>query len=687
VLLLLLLVEGVTEHTIGVSSTSPRGRGVPARVEGSGPILVQAGDRVVARESGSTHDVALTFDDGPSPRWTPRIAAVLRRLHAPATFFVVGSEVVRYPGVVRRLYGEGFEFGDHTFTHAYLTALPAWERNLEISSTQSALAGAAGVTTKLLRPPSSSTLRALTAKDAKALAPFARRGYAIVLTELDTRDWERGRSVASIVDAGIPRGPRGGIVLMHDGGGDRSRTVAALPSIVERLRARGYRLVTVSDLLGVSRRAVNPPARGWGRVRGHLLLATLGIARGVTYYLTLLLIPIAILMLLRAAFVVALARAHARRHRAVLPASGFAPPVSILVPAFNEAVGIERVIRSLAASDYPEFEVIVVDDGSTDGTADLVEALGLDCARVLRQPNAGKAAALDRGLGAARHAMIAMVDADTLFEPGSLRRLVAPLADDRVGAVSGNTKVGNRHRLLGRWQHIEYVMGFNLDRRLYDLLRCMPTVPGAIGAFRREALAAVGGVSSDTLAEDTDLTIAIGRAGWGVVYAEDARAWTEAPASLSALWRQRYRWSFGTMQAVWKHRAAIWRRGEGPIGRRGIPYLVLFQILLPALAPLVDLFAVYGIFFLDPVPVVAYWVGFNLVQVALGWYAFRLDHESPRPLWSVPLQQFVYRQLMYMVVLESLISALRGVRLRWQHLERTGDVELPSLPGPRTPTG
>jgi cellulose synthase/poly-beta-1,6-N-acetylglucosamine synthase-like glycosyltransferase len=334
-------------------------------------------------------------------------------------------------------------------------------------------------------------------------------------------------------------------------------------------------------------------------------------------------------------------------------------------------------VRSLAASDYPEYEVIVVDDGSTDGTAEIVEGLGLERVRVLRQPNGGKSAALNRGLAAAHHEVLVMVDADTLFESDSLRRVVAPLADERVGAVSGNTKVGNRSRLLGRWQHIEYVMGFNLDRRLYDLLRCMPTVPGAIGAFRREAIAAAGGVASDTLAEDTDLTIAIGRAGWHVVYAEDARAWTEAPASLSALWRQRYRWSYGTMQAVWKHRAAIWRRGEGNIGRRGIPYLVLFQILLPMLAPLIDLFAIYGLFFLDPVPVLAYWVGFNLVQIALGAYAFHLDDESPRPLWTVPLQQFVYRQLMYMVVLESAISALRGVRLRWQHLERTGEVELP----------
>jgi cellulose synthase/poly-beta-1,6-N-acetylglucosamine synthase-like glycosyltransferase len=294
---------------------------------------------------------------------------------------------------------------------------------------------------------------------------------------------------------------------------------------------------------------------------------------------------------------------------------------------------------------------------------------------VIRQPNAGKAAALNRGIAAACNEIIVMVDADTVFEPASLRRVVAPLAAPRAGAVSGNTKVGNRGGLLGRWQHIEYVIGFNLDRRLFDVLRCMPTVPGAIGAFRREALAEVGEVSSDTLAEDTDLTLAIGRAGWDVVYAEEARAWTEAPATLAALWRQRYRWSYGTMQAVWKHKAAVWHRDERRIGRRGIPYLVTFQLLLPMLAPVVDLFALYGLVFRDPLPVLGYWIGFNLLQLGQAWYAFRLDGESPRPLWAVPLQQFVYRQMMYLVVIESVISALRGTRLRWQHVERTGQIE------------
>ena len=186
------------------------------------------------------------------------------------------------------------------------------------------------------------------------------------------------------------------------------------------------------------------------------------------------------------------------------------------------------------------------------------------------------------------------------------------------------------------------------------------------------------GFSRATLAEDTDITIAIGRAGWHVAYAEAARAWTEAPASLAALWRQRYRWSFGTLQAVWKHRGAVAHRSQWRLGWIGLPYLVFFQVALALMAPLIDVFAVYGIVFLDPLPVLAYWVAFNVLNLSLALYAFRLDHESPRPLWAMPLQQFVYRQLMYLVVIESLISALIGTRLAWQRVERTGDVEVPA---------
>jgi cellulose synthase/poly-beta-1,6-N-acetylglucosamine synthase-like glycosyltransferase/peptidoglycan/xylan/chitin deacetylase (PgdA/CDA1 family) len=671
----LLGAQGLSTRTTGRSATPPRGSGGP--LESSGPILVWDGERLTSRARRPGKRIALSFDDGPDPRWTPRIAVTLRRLNVPATFFVVGSQVVRHPGVIRDLKAQGFELGNHTFTHSDLSTLPGWERSLQIGLTENAVAGTVGLRPRLIRPPYSSIPAAVTRRQYRALEELARRGYVIAFSDLDGEDWRRPGAEA-IARAITPSGESGGIVLLHDGGGNRSETIAALERVVPQLRARGFRFVRVSDLADLPAYEVELPTDDWARMKGRLLLGTLAVARWTTAVLAGMLVAAAALFLARIVLLFGFARRHAGLVRRRAPAETFAPPVSIVVPAFNEAVGIERAVRSFAASDYPEFEIIVVDDGSTDGTAELVERLGLNRVQVVRQPNGGKPAALNSGIAAARHDIVAMVDADTIFEPETLGRLVQPLRESDVGAVSGNTKVGNRRRLLGRWQHIEYVMGFNLDRRLYDVLQCMPTVPGAIGAFRRSALQEVGGVSGATLAEDTDLTLALGRAGWRVVYVEDARAWTEAPASLRELWRQRFRWSYGTLQAVWKHRAALWRRGEGRIGRRGLPYLMLFQIGLPLLAPLIDIFSVYGLVFLDAGRVALFWIVFTALQLTLGWYAFRLDRESPRALWSMPLQQFVYRQLMYLVVIESILSAIRGTHLHWRPSARSGEVELPS---------
>ena len=669
----LLGVQGLSTRTTGSSRTPEVGRAGP--LAGERPLLGYVAGRLRSREEPPGRRVALTFDDGPDPRWTPRIAATRRSLHVPATFFVVGSQVVRHPDVVRDLHRQGFELGNHTFTHAELSTLPGWERSFQISLTENAVAGVVGVRPRLIRPPYSSVPAALTTAQVSALTRLAERGYLIALSDFDGEDWRRP-GAAQIVSAATPSSSRGGIILLHDGGGDRSQTVTALRQLVPALRGRGFRFVRVSELAGLTRQSAELPVGGWERLRGHALVSTLAVARWTTRVLSLFLVLVSILFVVRIVVLLGFARRHARRYRARAETS-FAPPVSIVVPAFDEAVGIERAVRSLAESDYPELEVIVVDDGSSDETASLVEALGLPQVQVLRQENAGKPAALNHGISAASHDVIVMVDADTVFEPETLGRLVRELVDPHVGAVSGNTKVGNRKGLLGRWQHIEYVMGFNLDRRLYDVLQCMPTVPGAIGAFRRQALDEVGGVSGETLAEDTDLTIAIGRAGWRVVFVEDARAWTETPATLGQLWRQRYRWSYGTLQAVWKHKAALWRRGdEGRLGRRGLPYLILFQIALPLFAPLVDVFSLYGFVFLDPLAIVGFWLVFTSLQLFLGWYAFLLDRESPRVLWTMPLQQLVYRQVMYLVVVESVLSALRGARLRWRPMARSGEIEV-----------
>jgi cellulose synthase/poly-beta-1,6-N-acetylglucosamine synthase-like glycosyltransferase len=330
--------------------------------------------------------------------------------------------------------------------------------------------------------------------------------------------------------------------------------------------------------------------------------------------------------------------------------------------------------------------VIVVDDGSTDDTADIVEALALPGVRVLRRPNGGKASALNAGIAHARHELVVMIDGDTIFAPDTVARLVEPFASPEVGAVAGNAKVASRRGLLGRWQHIEYVMGFNVDRRVFDLGHCMPTIPGAIGAFRRRILLEIGGVSEDTLAEDTDLTMTICRAGWWVVYQEHARAWTEAPASLRQLWRQRYRWSYGTMQSMWKHRHAVLESGaSGRFGRRGLAHLAFFQVLLPLLSPLIDVFLVYGLVFLDPWTTLGLWAAVLAVQLLAALVAFRLEREPVGVLWALPLQQIVYRQVMYAVLIQSTITALAGIRLGWQKLRRIGGLDA-LLPRARTDT-
>jgi len=597
---------------------------------------------------------------------------VLRREHVPATFFVVGSQVASHPGLVRRTLAEGHEIGSHTFTHANLGRMPGWQANLQLSLTQLAIGGAAGVHTGLFRAPYSSTPDAVTGSILGAERAAGRLGYLSILSDRDGEDWRRP-GVDRIVANAMPEEDEGAIVLLHDGGGDRAQTIEALPRLIGQLKAAGYRFTTVAEAAGIAPGAVGGPVHGYQRTQGVALLVALRIAGWVNRLLLGLAITVAILGLARSILLVAFARRHAGQVRA---GGGHpTPPVSIIVPAYNEAVGIEASVRSLAASVYPSFELIVVDDGSTDGTGRVVTSLGLDNVTVVAQPNAGKPAALNTGIARARHDVLVTVDGDTVFEPGTLEALVAQLQDPRVGAVSGNTKVGNRHGLLGRWQHIEYVMGFNLDRRLFHLLNCMPTVPGAIGCFRREAIEASGGVSDDTLAEDTDLTMAIIRNGWRVVYEEQARAWTEAPAGLSALWRQRYRWCYGTMQSIWKHRQALRSSGrDRRLGLVGMPYLILFQVLLPLLGPVFDVYAVYGLIFLDPWIVAAWWGGFALVQLGLAAYAFRLDRERATPLWALPLQQVVYRQLMYLVVLQSAVSALAGTHLPWHKMKRTGEV-------------
>ncbi|MFL6055792.1 MAG: bifunctional polysaccharide deacetylase/glycosyltransferase family 2 protein [Actinoallomurus sp.] len=676
-----LLLGGYAHGVVGESSQHEytKSGAAPSAVTDGGPVVNLSGGRPQSIRT-PRHTIALTFDDGPDPRWTPQILDVLRRHGAHATFFVIGAHVADHPEIVDRAVREGNEIGSHTYTHIDMASSSPSRIRFELGLTQRALAGAAGIHTRLMRMPYSSVPGGLSAPEYQAAREAGGQGYVVALTDHDTEDWRRP-GVAKILEAATPRKGAGAVVMMHDSGGDRSQTVQALDTLLTRLSAQGYRFTTLSEAMRLP--SADVPASTFDKVTGTALIDGQRWSGRLTGWLGILFAIAGALTTLRLLALPLFAHIHVRRvrreRRRTMPwpgAGNFIPPVSVIVPAYNEEVGLAATVRSLVNTDYPApIEVLIVDDGSTDDTPVIGARLEREFrnVRLIRRPNGGKPAALNTGIAHARHAVLVLVDGDTVFQRDTIGNLVRPLADPQVGAVSGNTKVANRKGMLGRWQHLEYVIGFNLDRRMFDVLECMPTVPGAIGAFRRDALASVGGLSTETLAEDTDLTMAICRAGWRVVYEETALAWTEAPSSLRQLWRQRYRWCYGTLQSMWKHKRALVEGGRsGRFGRRCLPYLTLFQVALPCLAPVVDVFAIYGIIFLDPVTVGVSWVAFVAAQAAAATYALKLDGERLTTLWVLPFQQIVYRQLMYLVVLQSLVTAVLGAPLRWHVIRRTG---------------
>ncbi len=673
VLLGLLTLNGYAGGVLGGSGRPHGGEpapwpAVPAAVAQGGPLLRLDGSGGPQSRVLPGKQIALTFDDGPDPRWTPKILDLLAAHQAKATFFVLGSRVNEYPEITRRILAEGHELGSHTFTHAEMSTVPQWRRGLELALTANAIAGATGYQTSLYRPPFSSQPDAITGADFTTLREASSQGYITVLADLDTRDWARP-GTAEIVKAATPEPGKGAVVLMHDGGGDRSQTVEALNLLIPQLKAQGYQFSTVTGAVGVPSAHVKAPKDV--QLRGDALRGAQALAGWVTAAMGWLLAIALVLSVLRLLVQLLAVRRHLRlmRQRWSPRRSEVLLPVSVIVPAYNEAANIAATVRSLVGSDYPYLEVIVVDDGSSDGTAEIVRRLRLPNIRVVSQANAGKPAALNTGIQLARGDLLVLVDGDTVFQTDTIYRLVQGFADPRVGAIAGNTKVANRRGLLGKWQHLEYVIGFNLDRRFFDVAGCMPTIPGAVGAFRAEVLHQVRGVSQDTLAEDTDLTMAVLRAGWAVTYEEHAIAWTEAPSSLKSLWRQRYRWCYGTMQAMWKHRhGAVERNGM----RRALLYLATFQVVLPLAAPAVDVFALYGLIFLPWYQMAAAWLGLLALQTFTAAVALKLDRESPGPLWTIAFQQIVYRQMMYLVVVQSAVTALIGNTLRWQRMARTG---------------
>ncbi len=643
---------------------------------------------VVRRYGDAPKKVVLTFDDGPDSRWTPRILDILKREGVKATFFVVGESVEHNPAIVARMWDEGHEIGNHSYTHANL-ALTGQERTLlEIAATQRAIEAVTGHTTTLFRPPYAIDVEPRTGSDLRSIRLAEKYNFIAVGEKNDPQDWNlfkpgpdghpMHRTTRDIVDAVWRDRDLGSIILLHDGGGDRSATLEALPLIIERLKAAGYQFVTIAQLRGVSRETMFP------RITGTEL-ALVGVDKWVfatVYTAQLILVTLfglsVILGVSRQAIFAVLALIQLRRERRRFAAPGppYHPTVSVVIAAYNEEKVICRTVCTILEGDYPDAQVVVVDDGSKDGTYDAVASTFAGDPRVvaIRKENGGKASALNRGLQVATGEVIVALDADTLFAPDTVSRLVRHFVDPTVGAVSGNVRVGNIRNILTRWQALEYITSQNFDRRAYDLLNCITVVPGAVGAWRRSALEQVGGYTHDTLAEDTDITWRVRRAGFRIVNDSTALAYTEAPETLKDLARQRFRWAFGTLQCLWKHRAATFRHGA--FGWVAMPSLWMYQILFPAISPAMDVAMIWSLFAGNLAHVGVYYlftVCFELLGAAL---AVRMDGANPRLLPWLLLQRLVYRQLMYYVILKSIVVAIRGHHVGWGKLDRRGTAEV-----------
>ncbi len=620
--------------------------------------------------------VAISFDDGPDPVYTPQVLDILKAKQATATFFVVGVNAEGRPDLLRREYAEGHLIGNHTYSHPNIATISEESTARQLSATQRLIEFATGHSTTLFRPPYNADSEPQTPAEITPILRAQNMHYVTIGERIDPQDWRKNVTPAEIVQEVVNEAQSGHLILLHDAGGDRTATIQALPILIDTLRAKGFEFVSLSDLMGKSRAELmpfpSPEEKRWAGIEGQALDAkgSFKIFIGVLFLLAIY------LTLARSVVYGALAivQKFVAKRRRFDP--DFHPPVSVVIAAYNEETVIARTVNSILDNGY-NTEVVIVDDGSKDATLRVLnEAFENEPrVRIFTQPNRGKSGALNHAIRQARNNILVAVDADTIFRKGSIEYLVRHFSDPGVGAVSGNARVGNRRSWIARFQSIEYVCGFNLDRRALDLLNAITVVPGAVGAWRKDLIERCGGFGHDTLAEDTDLTLAIRQLGYKIRYDEQAIAYTEAPETTRALAKQRFRWSFGTLQAAWKHRGITLDPRYGFLGLVAMPSIWLFQVLLASISPFAEVAMIVALLAGNWRTVLLFYFAFFLLETATALLAYGLEGEKPWDLKLFFFQRIFFRMLMQYVLVKSIMFALKGRVVGWGKLERTASVQ------------
>ena len=642
--------------------------------------------------------LVLTFDDGPDPVYTPQILDILSREKVPAAFFLVGINAENNIPIVKRIYREGHEIGNHTFTHPNIAKVSTKRAKLEIEATRLLLECITGHSTVMFRAPFNADFEPEKYEELVPVAIARQLNYLDIGESIDPLDWEPNTPADSIVARVIRRKEdmtaqdlSGNIILLHDAGGDsRAATVEALPQIIRYFKGKGYTFTTVADLIGKKKEDLMPEVpRGSGYYILQINYWVAEIAYWGSHILFSLFILFIILSIARIVFLAIIAsREHYKEKQESLQpfwlsSPNSAPLVSIIIPAYNEEINAVSSVQSLLNGNYPNLEIIFVDDGSKDNTFEKVSAAfaNNNKVKVFTKPNGGKASALNYGIQQSNAEFVVCIDADTKLLPDAVSKLMIHFSPSRpeylevVGAVAGNVKVGNQVNLLTKWQSIEYISSQNFDRKAFSYLNAITVVPGAIGAFRKKAIEDAGGFTIDTLAEDCDLTIRILRQGYVVENENKAIAMTEAPETLKMFFKQRFRWSFGVMQTFWKNRDALFNWKYKWLGWIAMPNILIFQYIIPSVIPFADFFMIIGLLTGNAAKIGIYYLLFMLIDVAVAVLAFAFEKEKiSKLIWLIP-QRLVWRWLLWFVLYRTFRRAIKGELQHWGVLKRTGNVK------------
>ncbi|GGI28067.1 glycosyltransferase [Pedobacter mendelii] len=659
---------------------------------------------VIKRFGEADKKIVLTFDDGPDPVYTPQVLSILKKENVPGCFFVVGIMAEKNMELLRQEYDDGYEIGNHTFFHPDMSSIGPRRVKFELNATRRLIEAVTGHSTILFRAPFNADAEPQNTSEILPVAQSRKENYINIGELIDPEDWEPGKTADQIFNDVVKQKDNGNILLLHDAGGNREATVAALPRIIKYFKQNGYTFTTVGDLMGKKRSELMPAVKS--SANSGFLSSGDYFFINFFYYgnmiLNIIFSVAIVLAILRTIFITYLAirQREISKRNAYKLIKNPSEKVSIIIPAYNEEITALQTINSLLKTTYPNFELIFVDDGSKDKTFEIInEHFGHHpLVKVYRKENGGKASALNYGITKASAEFIICIDADTQLKTDAVNELMRYFYSPKIAAVAGTVKVGNAHNIITKWQSIEYITAQNMDRRAFDLLNTITVVPGAIGAFRKDVVLEVGAFTVDTLAEDCDLTMRILRAGYKVKNCDVAIAYTEAPETVNMLLKQRFRWSFGVMQSFWKNRKTLLNKKYGYFGMVGMPNILIYQIILPLFSPLADLFMlislISGFFSLSAInnltltgfsgilslhngfgQVLFYYLIFIFVDMIFAAIAFKMENEKFKNLLYIFPQRFFWRQLMYLVLFRSFRKAIKGELETWGTLKRTGNVK------------